>query len=711
MPPRRSVFALPDRLRAKADPHLIGADEAHLSAIADSVADQLAVARDRLAELRRIPAASGRESLERDLQIHRLNSRICVLERFTEDACLGRMIPADGGDPVYIGRVGLTDGAGRQLLVDWRTPAAEPFFAATHARPLGLASRRRYRWTDRRVTDYWDEVFSEEGLTESAVLDSQSAFRASLGAARTSRMRDVLGTLAADQDAVIRASSEGVLVVDGGPGTGKTVVALHRAAYLSYADPRLNGQHGGMLFVGPHEAYLAYVSDVLPSLGEEGVRTATIQDLVPGVTIAGEENEPETARLKATARMIDAIEPAVAMYEEPPAEELVVPTRWGDAVLGAQEWAEAFDAVDEQTPHNEAIEQIVAAAVEILSDSFPGAPPEELRAALERNPVLRRGIRRAWPILDPADVAADLWAVPAYLAHCAPWLSADERRILRRPEGSPWTRADLPILDALRARLGDPATQARTRRRQQEEADDRSYMDDVVREILAADDNPESGLTMLNRASVRESLVHEEAMTPESTDPLRGPYAHVIVDEAQELTEAEWLMLLRRCPSRSITVVGDRAQARQGFRESWAERLARVGLGDVRVSTLSINYRTPAEVMAEAEPVIVAALPDAAVPTSIRSTGRPVRYEPITQRDAILREWLAQHETGVACVIGDPSFEAMDRIASLSPVDAKGLEFDLVVLRDDVAFGRGITGAVDRYVAMTRATQDLVILR
>ena len=182
------------------------------------------------------------------------------------------------------------------------------------------------------------------------------------------------------------------------------------------------------------------------------------------------------------------------------------------------------------------------------------------------------------------------------------------------------------------------------------------------------------------------------------------------MDEAQELTDAEWQMLLLRCPSRSFTIVGDRAQARHGFAESWRERLERVGLDQVSLAALSINYRTPAEIMAEAEPVIRAALPDANVPVSIRSTGVPVGHGRAADRDSVLGAWLAAHAEGIACVIGDPAFEATPRARSLTPELSKGLEFDLVVLVDPEAFGPGIEGAVDRYVAMTRATAQLVIL-
>ena len=234
------------------------------------------------------------------------------------------MVSADDPEPVYVGRLGLTDSAGRRLLLDWRSPAAEPFFGATHANPMGLASRRRYRWTRGRISDYWDEVFTPDGFEGHAALDDQSAFIASLGSNRSARMRDVLGTIQADQDAIIRAGSRGALVVDGGPGTGKTVVALHRSAYLLYSDPRLGHRRGGVLFVGPHQPYLAYVADVLPSLGEEGVQTCTLRDLVAEGAAAAIETDPDVARLKSSADLVKAIETAVRFYEEPPTKGMTV---------------------------------------------------------------------------------------------------------------------------------------------------------------------------------------------------------------------------------------------------------------------------------------------------------------------------------------------------------------------------------------------------
>jgi hypothetical protein len=738
-----SAFALPERLAHKADPALVDLDETHFAAIAATLHATTAELSHRLDTARLAPAGGGQQALDRDLEVHRLSARLRALSRFGLDLCLGRVVAEDAAEPVYVGRLGLTDATGRRLLVDWRSPAAEPFFAATHGHPMGLLSRRRYRWNAGRVTDYWDEVFTAEGLEHGAALDDQSAFIASLGDTRSSRMRDVLGTIAADQDAVIRAGSRGALVVDGGPGTGKTVVALHRTAYLLYSDPRLGERRGGVLFVGPHQPYLAYVSDVLPSLGEEGVLTCTLADLVPESADAVPETDPEVARLKADLRMVAAVEPAVGLYEQPPTQGMEVVTGWGEVWLGTQDWAEAFDAPDPGTPHNEAREQVWQALLGILLDRLraegPGAdagaddadawgaddgdvdqfdaygiagadPLEAPRRALATNRPLQEAFGRAWPLLEPTDLLGDLWSVPAYLRRCAPWLTPDEVHLLQREDPSAWTVADLPLLDAMRHRLGDPRASRRRARQDAAAAAERARMADVLSDLIAADDSDLKVMSMLRGQDLRSALVDEAALPATDPDRLAGPFAHVVVDEAQELTDAEWQVLLRRCPSHSLTIVGDRAQARHGFESTWQERLGRVGFDRVTTATLGINYRTPQEVMAVAEPVIRAAVPDANVPISVRHSGVPVAYGQASELRPLVEAWVAEHDEGVACVIGDPLFEPLPRVQSLSPVLAKGLEFDLVVLVDPHRFGDGIEGAVDRYVAMTRATGQLVIL-
>ncbi|HEY9379300.1 MAG TPA: RNA polymerase recycling motor ATPase HelR [Jiangellaceae bacterium] len=719
-----SAFDFPDRLAPKADPVLIAGDERHFAAVADTLAESISDLVDRLEVERAAPGGVGQEAMDRDLEVHRLTARLRVLRRFGLDLCLGRMVEVDDPEPVYVGRLGLTDRSGRRLLVDWRSPAAEPFFAATHANPMGLASRRRYRWTRGRVSDYWDEVFTPDGLEGHAALDDQSAFIASLGGSRSARMRDVLGTIQADQDAIIRASSRGALVVDGGPGTGKTVVALHRSAYLLYSDPRLGHRRGGVLFVGPHHPYLAYVADVLPSLGEEGVQTCTLRDLVAEGAAAAFEVDPTVARLKSSAGLVQAIELAVKIYEEPPTAGTTVETPWSEIWLSAADWAEAFDAVEPGTPHNEARERIWEELVTILMDKHEartvdvvdGAAPAELvRRSLLRNAELRRALTRAWPLIDAADLVGDLWSVPAYLRACAPWLSPDDVRTLQREDAQAWTVSDLPLLDAARQRLGDPEASRRRRRQELALAGEREEMDRVVEHLVATDDSEMLVMSMLRGEDLRDSLVDQAAQPAPDPDLLAGPFAHVVVDEAQELTDAEWQMLLLRCPSRSFTIVGDRAQARHGFTESWQERLERVGLDRITLASLTINYRTPAEVMAEAEPIIRAALPEVNVPTSIRSSGLPVVRGSVADLDSILDTWLATHADGIACVIGindlaADTFRAMSRVRWLTPEMSKGLEFDLVILIDPETYGTGIEGAVDRYVAMTRATQQLVIL-
>ena len=411
-------------------------------------------------------------------------------------------------------------------MIDWRSPAAEPFFAATHANPMGLASRRRYRWTGGRVSDYWDEVFTANGLDGHAALDDQSAFIASLGSSRSARMRDVLGTIAADQDAIIRAGSRGALVVDGGPGTGKTVVALHRTAYLLYSDPRLGHRRGGVLFIGPHQPYLAYVGDVLPSLGEEGVQIATLRDLVAEGAVATTEADPDVARLKSSADLVQAIEKGVRFYENPPAEGMTVTTHWSDIWLSAGDWAEAFGAPDPGTPHNEAREEIWAELVAILTDSHDGdVPADLLRKSLLRNEELRTALNRAWPLIEAADLVGDLWSVPAYLRLCAPWLSPGEVQRLQREDARAWTVSDLPLLDAARRRLGDPEAARRKRRHDAAVAAEREQMARVLDNLIeAADDEYGTGLvTMLRGEDFQDALVNEAALPGTDPDRLRRP--------------------------------------------------------------------------------------------------------------------------------------------------------------------------------------------
>lgn len=705
-----TAFHLSDALAFKARPDLIARDDEQFAAIAGTLRGSIAEASSRLERTLAAPSGVGGAAVERDLEIHRLNTRLTMLRRYGIDMCLGRMV-TEADEHIYIGRLGLAGEDGRQLLVDWRAPAAEPFFGATLAEPMGLVSRRRYRWAGGRVSDYWDEAFTAEALGAGGALDDQSSFIASLGTSRSAHMRDVLATIQADQDAIIRAGSEGTLVVDGGPGTGKTVVALHRAAYLLYSDSRISrGSGGGVLVVGPHQPYLAYVDDVLPSLGEDRVQTCTLRDLVPEGRDAPVEPNPAVALLKTSGRLIDAVGAAVRLYEQPPERGTVVETPWADLRVREIDWEDAFET-DTGAAHNEARDEIWDALLDIVLDRFAEQIPRaQLRRALARSDALTQTFNRAWPLLDPAALVAAFWSNPGFLRRCAPWLTADEVRMLQREAPAAWTASDLPLLDAARRAVGDPDAGRIRRERERARAAEREYRASVADYLMESSDDDLGLMSMLRGEDVLNSLDDDDALPRVAHDALAGPFAHIIVDEAQEVTDAEWRMLLSRCPSRSFTVVGDRAQARHGFTQTWEERLADAGHRDVSVASLTVNYRTPEEIMAEAEPAIRAALPDANVPTSVRSSGIPVRHAPLAERDTIIDAWLADNDEGTACVIGDTTYTATDRVRSLSPELSKGLEFDLVVLVEPESFGEGIEGAVDRYVAMTRSTRELVIL-
>lgn len=704
-------FDLPQNLRAKATPALLDSDRAHLRRIADALKVQRAEVASRLAEVRRQSADFGSGAVDRDLEIRRLTARLRILERFGIDICLGRMTP-EHGDPVYIGRIGLAAADGARLLIDWRAPAAEPYFASTMENPRGIVSRRRYRWSDGRVSDYWDEALTTAGFDGAASLDDQSAFIASLGTHRTPRMRDVLATIQADQDAIIRRPSTGALVVDGGPGTGKTVVALHRAAHLLYAEPRLTQGAGGMLLVGPHAHYLAYVEDVLPSLGEDTVRLCTLRDLVPEGVAAGEEVDPRVASLKASLDAGTVLDAAARACERPPQHAMRLESPWADLWMSREEWAELFAGADPGAPHNEARDEIWEEILELLADQVADeeVPPHVVRRWLRQEEELTGTFVRAWPLLSPASVVARLWTSPDFLLRCAPELAPGDVALLQREEARAWTIADVPFLDAARRRFGDPEAVREEHRRQAVIASAQEQMAHVVDHLIEDDDSEMKVMSILRGQDARNVLIGVDAPPPLTPDDLAGPFGHIVVDEAQELTDAEWRMLIARCPSRSFTIVGDRAQARRGFTESWESRLERIGLHDVSVSHLGVNYRTPAEVMEVAAPAVLAAIPDANVPTSVRESGVPVRFGAAESLAAVTATWLDTHPEGIACVIGKPDLPSTARVRSLTPEGAKGLEFDLVVLLHPEQFGEDVTGAVDRYVAMTRATRELVVL-
>lgn len=707
-----SYFRLPDRLENPDFGAEISEDQIHLRCIARLVAEQRREVSERLAKRGHDRAGILQQSLERDVDLERLARRLRALDRMGPETCLGFMVNATTGQRTYVGRIGLTDENSEQLLVDWRAPAAKPFFAATHAQPYMLSSRRRYRWRLGKIVNFWDEVFDLTQLSKSTSLDEHSSFLASLGSNRVGKMQDVLSTIQADQDSIIRSSAKGALVVDGGPGTGKTVVALHRAAYLLHADAQLHSGGGRVLVLGPHEAYTAYISDILPNLGEEDVLIATLNDLVPEIGDSSLESSAPIAQLKSTYRMVDAVRRAVSVFEQPPECDLLIETSWGDLNLTVQHWMNAVTSVDSGANHNEARSQIRQVLEEILSEQLPSgcAPAIQIHAEITRNAQLADALEVHWPLLDPHKLINSLFSIPALLRFSAPWLTGSEQECLLSEEPHMLSVEDGPLLDAARFFVGDPDVEVAKHRRDVMLAGERELIQRVIGDLIAAADDMEDLSAQLRNEDLQEKLVLQRAEAEAPTESLTGPFAHIIIDEAQDLTEAQWSMVLRRCPSGSLTIVGDRAQAANGFTESWEERLVRSGISRCRVAKLSVNYRTTQQIMDAAASVIRQQLPDANVPSSIRTDGAPVIYARPNQQADLLAKWLSDNPLGVGVVIGDPLFTQTERIRSLSPTQSKGLEFDLVILNRPENFGEGFSGFVHRYVCMTRATGQLIVL-
>jgi hypothetical protein len=681
----------------------LATDEQHFRLVLDVVAGQLAALQQRLAELRRQEVPQGAARFQRDLEIHSVSQQHHRLSRLGTEICLGRFDRRDGSR-VYVGRMGLRDGEGRPLLADWRTPAAAPFFAATLREAMGVVRRRRFRWSGGLVVDSWDEWLDLDVEQEQTGLqDSQSAFLAALAANRSGRMSSVLATIQADQDAIIRAPASGCTVVDGGPGTGKTVVALHRAAYLAFhgSDP--------VLYVTKHPRLASYVRDVLPSLGEEDVPVAGMAELYADAATRPAA-APEAVRLKGDVRMAEAIDRAVRFFQDLPDTEVIAELPDRDVEVRPEHWREAL-ATCTETQHVPRRSELLEALGERLA---------EPRVSTDRQ--VRQALWAGWPDLSAAQVVGDLLRHRGLLRHCAPWLSAQEQETIladaRADDG--WHEADLPLLDYAHQRLGLPARSAepvaelRLRRAAAKAA---------VADLMAA--AGEGSALHLLRDTTFDGLapVDELLEPPDALPPPTLPdrvFAHVVVDEAQDLTGMEWLALLWRCPSRSITAVGDRAQSPEPFDESWTDRLAGVGLpGAARVLRLSVNYRTPEVLMRPAVAVIRAARPSVEVPEAIRTDGTPLVVERVVGEVDLVDVALDRAaglvaQGGTAGVVAHASRhrpEAPEGVTFFTPADLQGLEMDAVVVVEPAElWGDGEAAAAGLYVTLTRATQAVCLL-
>ncbi|MDJ1137144.1 HelD family protein [Streptomyces iconiensis] len=665
---------------------------------------------------------------------------------------------AGGGPTHYIGRIGLRDAAQESLLVDWRAPAARPFYAASPSAPGDVLRRRHLHTSGRRVTGLDDEVFDLEGMPERErrELVGEAALLASLRRGRTGRMSDVVSTIQGEQDRVIRSGLPGVLVVQGGPGTGKTVAALHRAAYLLYTHRRTLARRG-VLVIGPNAVFLRYIGEVLPSLGETDVVLTTLGGLFPGVSAEAEDG-PEAAVVKGDLRMTGVLARAVAARQRVPGPGglpvVVEGTRPGTTETLTLPYEECVRARQRArglgVPHNVARKRLVTDLLDALVRVRAEAADrpldeEEVRhgpGELWRQRSVRRALDTLWPPLEPGELVGSLLSDKAALEEAAGnLLDARERSALWRSQGAAWTVGDVPLLDEAAELLGTDDSRERARLRA--EAAERREEETYAREVLQL-----TGLDGTGLVDVGEFVDRHRDTGPVRTTADRAAadrtwvYGHVIVDEAQELSAMDWRTVMRRVPGRSMTVVGDVAQtgSAAGAR-AWQDMLGPYVGERWREERLTVNYRTPAEVMEPAARLLARVAPGLEPPESVREGGGPplsVRAAPGTlarEVAATVGRELAELRAGgggrlaliapgeltgplaaalpedVRAVRGGGAAVLEAPVAVLTVAQAKGLEFDRVVVADPVGLAsRGPRGGHDLYVAATRVTQRLVLV-
>jgi DNA helicase IV len=708
-----------------------------------------------LGRVRESPGGTHQWRSERDALAVNLESRLAALDIGDLPLCFGRLDMNDAAR-YHVGRLGLSEADYEPLLVDWRAPAAQPFYRATAAEPQGVVRRRHLLTHGRDVVGLDDEVFDLDALseTEQATLHGDAALLAALRKGRTGRMGDIVATIQAEQDRVIRSDLPGVLVVEGGPGTGKTAVALHRAAYLLYTyRARLAGT--GVLVVGPNAVFLRYIEQVLPSLGETGVLLATPGELYPGLT-ARRHDPPATARVKSDLRMVQVLQRAVADRQRVPRENLRLAYDTLDLVLKRATCQRARDAGRRSSrPHNPARETVERILLMSLVDQvrtgltkLRGAEPEpeELDEAweeLRRSRDFRFAMERIWPVLSASELLNDLFGTPALVNSAGgSLLASEEREALLRDRSRDlatvdWSIEDVPLLDEAAELLGVPP--GRAQRAARRRAGRRRRGVRFARAVL-------EGLRMdmpLDPALLAERYAGETAVlsvAERARVDRTWEFGHVIVDEAQELSPMAWRVLFRRCPSRSMTVVGDLAQTGASWGPaSWAELFDRHAPNRWRRAELTVNYRTPAEIMEVATAVLASAAPGVAPPRSMREEGSTpwaVRTAPeevvAVLADAVRRELAAIGDGRLAVIvpalqaedlarglanalpgatIGDRSSPLDGLVAVLGVAETKGLEFDGVVVVEPAAIvAESDRGMSDLYVALTRATRRLAVV-
>ena len=755
----------------------VAAEQGYLTLLYQHFDERRRYTAGRLAEVLRAPTTGTPQALsERDAAAAMYSAQLTTLDGVEQGLCFGRLdLNNDDTDSHedhdedgrrYIGRLGLLDEEHdyQPLLIDWRAPAARPFYTATAARPEGVRRRRHIRTRSRTVLAVEDEVLDLDGAGQDPTrtsLTSEAALMAALTQARTGQMSDIVATIQAEQDRIIRAKPQGVLVVQGGPGTGKTAVALHRAAYLLYTHRRQLAKRG-VLVVGPNSTFLRYIGHVLPSLGETSVLLCTVAQLHPGLHALGVEPD-ETAAVKGRLEMAKVVAAAIRDRQQVPTEPIEFTVEAQPVRLdSAMSLAARTRARQSRRPHNEAKrifhQEVVAALAKQVASKFASLGQDalsqddlgDIRAELRASPELTAALEALWPTLSPEQLLTDLYADPWRLASATHRvLDPQERDLLARPAPGPdvdpeqvWTPADVPLLDEAAELLGSDGSAQAAREAAALRAE-LQYAQGVL-DILDLDEDldPEllraTDLIDADRLADRQRQHNYGSTAERAAADRTWTYGHIIIDEAQELSPMAWRVLMRRCPSRSMTVVGDLAQTgNRAGAGSWQDVLGPYVAQRWRLEQLTINYRNPAEVAELAQRVLAAIDLDITPPRSVRRIGvapRAVRVcglpdEFATQLRSVLAEEAAAVGQGRVGVLGPGA--RVDELSKIVPVilsgarsadldapvtvltvaQAKGLEFDSVVLVDPAAIvAESPRGLNDLYVALTRTTQRLCIV-
>lgn len=675
---------------------------------------------------------NGGALVERDAQVRALSKEAKRLDVADHGLCFGRLDLVDGATS-YVGRIGIYDESNEfePLLLDWRAPAARPFYVATGAHPEGLRRRRQFHSRGRRLVDFTDEIFGapDAVLDASSDASTDAALLAAVSAPRGEGMGDIVATIQAEQDRIIRLDHGGVAVIEGGPGTGKTVVALHRVAYLLYAQREHIEQHG-VLVVGPNAAFLEHISRVLPSLGESDVVFTTPGGFVPGLHVHIDD-EPEVAKVKGSLDILGVLAGAVADRQRIPTDPIdieladVTVRIDGEIASWAREEAQASGR-----PHNAAravFREIITWALTERAINRIGRGwlersdrvaweqlRTELTEELHENDTFTATLNDLWPILTPTVLLSELLSSRQRLEAVGAPLA------LLREDGLSWTVSDVALLDELTDLLGqdEDAKQRREQQKQREQRREKQYAANVLDQLASRADSMDDedhlyATDLLYADDLAERFVERDTreLAERAAADRDWTYRHVVVDEAQELSAMDWRVLMRRCPSRSFTVVGDLAQRRSAAgASSWAEIFDQYVPGRWEYRSLTVNYRTPAEIMALAADVLAEYAPDTAPPKSVRASGVPSWARRVTSETlaGAIEEFVNDEaqRAGTSIVIGPPGTPG-----AVSPAQTKGMEFDAVLLVEPESILRGgVHGAADLYVALTRATQRLGVL-